>query len=986
VELNVSKNIENELNQVTGLEEYISVSSDNLSVVGVSINIDREDARSIINEVKDAVNRAEAEFPEEVEKPEITEIETENIAILRYLVTSNTLPEETLRIVTDQLEDKLRYLEPVAQIRKTAYREPAIRVQADLPKLDRYRISLSEISRAIRNYNIRSGGGSLESRTSEMGIVTLNQFKDANEVKKVIIRSNFEGKKVRIEQVADVIRDFEERIFFIRGNQRNGIMLEVVKKAQYDIIDTADFIGKKVDAFRKGVQEKYGEELKIVNIFDFSKSTEDLLRITQNNALIGFFLVLVSLLVFLDFRSAFWTAFGIPIALLMVMTAMYAFGFSINNISLFGILTVLGIMVDDGIIVAENIFSKREQGLNLRKASIEGTSQIFPPVLTTITTTIIAFIPLASMSGIIGAFVYQLPMVVIIALIASMLEVFIALPAHISGGLFRGKEKKEKKKAEMSKWFKGFLYRYRKFLGKTLKGRYLVFLLFIILFGFTLWMAGRMDFILFSNAQADEIQISLEARFDTPLELMQERVMKVEELIMKNLSYDKNLDSLVSHVGTKDLNALSYDPPAGNKALIQIMLVPYSQREITAEEMAETLSGQLKEKFDFGEMIVRTVQAGPPVGKPVEVKIISNNDSLRKEYAEKVKGFLGGIKGVYDIQDDSQDTIREIRLNLNQSEMARLGVQASVVAHIVRTAFSGVEITSIVQKEDDIEIILEVNEKYQRRVEYLKELLVPTFYNNQIRLRQIADFPVYERQIAIRRYEGKRAITITSRIDKDTVTSQEVNQRILERFQEELDRHPELRLKIGGEGEETQESLANAFNSFIYAVIGIFVIVVIIFRSFSQPLIILSAIPFGFIGIVWAFHLHGEPIQFFTLIGGIGLAGVIVNDSIILVHFINQIKKKGDSFRKVCEKVSDAAGQRLRPVILTTVTTVMGLLPTVYGVGGSNPMLKPLAMALSYGLIFGTTITLILIPNLYLIEADLKRWGRKAALKIKGIF
>jgi len=1081
VELNVSKKIEDELGKVDGLEKFISTSSENMSLIQVWIDLDEKDPESVKQEIRNAVDRAETEFPSEAKKPVITENKTEMTPILHFLITSSSLSEKELREAALQMEDVIKESEGVSGVTKNAYRDAEIKILADIEKMKDMNISLDQINKSVKSYNIRSGGGSLQSLTDQKSIVTMTQFKNLDEVREVILRSNFSGQRVKIKDIGEVKDDYAEREIYARGNQQNGILLLVTKKENADIIRTADDVKKRVEEFAKKLQNRYAlnktpqemysqltsriaffrtvlkkeanaehvleklgefenevkkgfsgnstpifsqsqrmmekggqfrfslaissirdevkkeifnkmeeykkeyfEKISVLKVMDLTIPTRSMLNIVFNNAIFGFILVFLTLLVALSFRAAFWTAFGIPTALMMTFFLMKLAGFSINTVSLFGIITVLGILVDDGIVVAENIHKYHLRGITGVKGAVLATQEVFVPILGAVLTTVLAFLPLAFMGGIMGEFLYQLPMMVIFALLASLIEVFIALPCHLSHS---GKKKvKEKKEGKISK---ALISGYKKLLFKSLRYRYLILFFFILLLLGSFKILKSMDFVLFSNKEADEIYLLLEGEQGLSLDEMLERSKKMESAVIQEIPYDKEMDALVTTVGNgAGFNQI--EPNQKNKSKIQIKLVPYSDRKRTAAEIVESLKVRISKNSEltqlFKKIVLKEKKPGPPVGSPIEVKIISHDDGLRKEFAAKLKDFLQKQPGVFSIEDDSENTKKEIQLQFNYEDMYRLGVNPLVVASTVRMGFNGETVTSISRSKEDIDVVIQLQEKYRYNIGLLKKLLIPTSYQGkQIRLEQIASFPVAETQSSVIRYNGKRAITITGEIDLEKNNAAKIMALIQKDFLPLAKEYPQVQIQIGGEGEKSAESVQDTAKAFLLAIFGIFIILLLIFRSVSQPLLVLAAIPFGLIGVILAFKIHGEPFGFFGMVGAVGLAGVVVNDSIVMVDFMNRlISSMGTfSFEKLKEKITEGAGERLNAVLLTTVTTIAGVLPTVYGVGGSNPMVRPLTMALAYGLLFGTTITLFLLPNIFLIEKDIKQLIGKLKSKIR---
>lgn len=975
VELNVTKHLEDEIGSVTGLEKYVSTSAENMSVISVYIDLEAKNPEKIKQDIRSAVDRAKSDFPSGVEEPEIKEIKSDEIPILQYVISSDTLPELTLRKIARDVEDLLEERSFISSVDKYAYRDREFIVRGNSKKMSYKNVSLTDLQTAVANYNLRLGAGRFKSPEKAFSVVTMSLFNDTKEVENVIVRTNFEGQKVRVRDVADVIDSFEERSLYMRGNGTNGILLEIVKNNKADILTAVDDTRITLKKFLKQLRSKYGESLDFIEVYDLSRNTRDMLGITVNNAIVGFCLVFITLVIFLDFKSAFWTAFGLPMAMMVVFITMGFMGININNISLFGIITVLGILVDDGIVLSENIHSKKELGLSAHDAGVIGASEMVVPLVGTISTTILSFMPLAMLGGMVGQFMIELPIVVIIALIGSFLEVFIALPSHLIGHKHlkakqQGKVHKEKS-IESKKWFQALLRGYKNLLKKSLKVRYLVVLIFILMGFAAVKVAKTMNFILFSNDQVKRLFITMEAPNGVNLDGMEKRVEEVEKVLFATIKKEE-LESIVSKIGNTRTKG-DFVPDQENQGVIIINLVPFNRRDRSADDLVKILNKKLDKKHfpKFKKLVVSLDQAGPPVGNPVEVKLLSESTELRKKVGSMVKDFLKTQKGVYGIEDDSDNLKKEIHITFDYDKMYRLGITPSTVSNAAKMAFDGLVVSSIPKNPEDIDVRVTLRDEDKINVDQLKKLLIPTSYGKQVHLEQVASFPEKMAPNAYYHYNGVRTTTISSQLNIEVNNSQKVSIALIKKFRPIMAKYTGIRMKISGEGEETEKTLGSSKTAFLFTIVGIFVVLLLIFKTVTQPLMVITAIPFGFIGIIFSFKAHGVPLGFFALIGGIGLAGVVVNASIVMVDYINQLIKndEGDS-NSFKEHVIEGAGSRLRPIVLTTITTVAGLFPSVYGIGGSNPMIRPLAMAMAYGLIFGTAITLFLIPSLYLIDKD----------------
>jgi multidrug efflux pump subunit AcrB len=970
VELNISKKIEGELEGVDGLDKYISTSAENFSSVAIWIDIDNKDTEKVKREIQKAVDRAAILFPAKANRPEVNELKTENVPIIRYVVSSESITEKEMREIAKNLEEKIRENKNVGQIGKIAYRDQEIKVLGDLVKMSYTNISLADISAAIRNYNIRLGGGNIDSPVKEKSIVTISEFKNIKEIEQVIIRSNFSNNNVKIKDVAVVKEGYSERDIYARGNQNNGIIIEVLKKEGKDIIDTVDAVNLIVEGYAKELAAKYQDKVKLVPVGDITKNTRKLLSASFTNAWQGVLLVFLVLILFLDFKSAFWVAFGIPFSLMIAFLGASLLGFTVNNIVLFGVIIVIGMLVDNQVVVAENIHQKREKGLTGIKAAIQGASEVFAPVAGSSLTTVAAFLPLLFLGGITGKFIYQMPIIIILALAGSLIEAFLVLPSTIR------KDPKTIKKLEGRKWVYSLQKGYKKFLYQAIRFKYAIVGFFIILFIVAAFVVTKLDVILFSNKDNEIINIVYEGPEGITLDEMFKRVKQLEDAIVKEVPYNTELDSIASIIGNSAFSIIEGGRKGNKRATTRVFLIPYDYRTRTAAEIVIRIREIAKTyNLGFKDVQIREQAGGPPVGRPVEFKIISNNDLLRKQFSDQIEEFLKKQPGVFALDNDSKNVTEEIRIKLDINELYKLGVNPLVVASTIRTAYEGDTVSSIVTQDEDIHIVVSLQDQFKKEVNSLKAILIPTSYRKQIRLEQIASFPVVNSQDSILRYDGKRATTITSELNFKENTPTKIMNAVLEKFQKEVDKYPDVKLKAGGEGEQTKESFQAGVIAFLIAIVAIFLILLLEFKSITQPMLVLATLPFGFIGVSFAFYAHQEPIGFFAIIGWVGLAGVIVNNAIVLIDVVNALRRERQVANRddLLHVIVEGTASRLRPILLTTITTVLGLIPSIYGWGGSVFIVRPVVMALGYGLLFGMFLTLILIPAFYLIDYDMKQ-------------
>ena len=675
---------------------------------------------------------------------------------------------------------------------------------------------------------------------------------------------------------------------------------------------------------------------------------------------------------FLSLKTAFWVAVSIPVTLLGTVFGLGLTGNTINLISLSGFILVLGIVVDDSIIIAESIHHYKSKGGDLYKNVAMGLKRVIMPVVTTIVSTMLVMSSFFLMSGILGKFIYVLPVVVIFALGISFLEITFALPAHLSTNNV-GKQRT---------WFIPVENIYNRFMRYALRWRYLIVPLFIALLVYTSFFAFKnIPFNLFPSRGATVIFANIEAPNGSSAAYTENIVIDVENIIVNEIGED--LDSFTSTIGSYFTNV----------ANIEIALTPTSDRERTAEDMEEKLTA-LVENVEGAEKInISLLRPGPPQGEDIEITLVAENDAQRNLAADRVEEILKSIDGVDNINRNDEIGKPRIETVLDFDEMARLGVDYQSVYRHLRTAFSGSYVTdvTIAGKEEDVRIYIG-SEDYTEN--FIKNTTVKNRQGNSIQMSQFSTLREIEGEPDYNHFDGDRSIKLTASIADERPTKkpsgvdQDLNfagdqsmkrgpppskTAILAMALKELNapvEFPQVSIITSGGAQESIESLQDFLRAFVVAIIGIFLLLAILFNSYSQPMLVLAAVPFSLIGVVWAFYFHGEPLSFFALTGSLALMGVIVNDSLVMVSHLNYIKEKSAALEDKIIWIARGSRDRLRAVVLTTLTTMAGVLPLAYGIGGTDVFLQPMVLALGYGLIFGTVLTLILLPCMYLMNYD----------------
>lgn len=980
VEKHVTISIEDELREIDGIETLNSRSMEGMSYITIKLDPDLPDKDKTISDIKNAIDRV-SDLPEDARDPEVVELDMKqqpviNISLFNKNGIDNDEEEFELREYAKILEDRLLELDGTAKISKTGYRDREMIVQADPALLDKYHVAMNDLIYALSKKNLNFPGGTIYDSGEKILLRTEGEVESPREIADVLIRANMRayntGNWIKIGDVAGVKDSFEKADIINKTSGVRSVTLTVLKKQSADIIDLIDNIENEIGSFRNILPGYYN----IIKTNDLSFYVERRLNVLKNNGIIGFALVIIVLFSILGWRIALVTALGLPLAFSATFIWMGYAGVSINLMSMFGLIMVLGMLVDDAIIVAENIYRHIEEGTELKDAVISGTFQVVTPVAGTILTTIAAFGPLMFMSGIMGKFIWTLPAVVSVALIASWMESMFILPSHVKDiekyGAGSAVNRKRKKRDPL----KLFREKYYIVLKAVLTHRYIgLAAVILLLAGTAVFGVFNVKFILFPGGRIEIFMIRAEAKAGTPLEEMNEKLSLIEKEVLK--LPESELKSFTAKAGIIQENANDPFKKIGSRyGMVTVNLTPDDERERTTDEIIESLKEKCDKLSAFEKITFRRTRQGPPVGKAVNVTIKGGSFATLKKIAGEYKEYLSEIDGLKDIKDNFEEKKKELKIRVNEKLAAITGITVFDVASTVRACYEGNIATTIKKSEEEIDVRVIFPEAVRKNINSLKEIKIANRRGNLIPLKKVAEFKKTEGISVINREDWKRSLTVSAEIEEDAeeTTSVGVNTMMMKDFADIGDRYKGYAVSYEGEFEDTQESIKNLSDSFKIALIFIYIILVSLFSSLIHPFVIIAVIPFTFTGIIWTFFFHGLPFSFISLMGIVGLAGVVINDSIVFVDFIN---KEIDQGSGLMDSILQAGMNRLRPIFLTTVTTFFGLLPTAYGIGGDDEFLKPMALAMSWGLVFGTVIILFITPVLYYVFTDIKTFAAR---------
>lgn len=970
--------IEQELKRLNGIDTMLSVAYPGSGRIALELDPNAANRGRIVSDTQLAVERADlpGDLPNE---PTVTEIEGTVIPILRLAIGAPRSPLEIKRL-GDQIRDDLLDLAGVARVAIQGDRKAEIRVTVDPARLRAQRLSAGEIAAALASWNVNAPGGEIKTPAGYQQVRVAGELRNAKDAAGIMLRANELGGGIRLGDVAAVTDTLEEarRYYDISGEP--GVSMLVLKKADADIIDTVT----RIDRYLATVPGRYGEDVSIQKFEDFSRFTRLRLSVLTNNAMVGLVLVFLTLILFLRPSVALTTTWGLPIIFFGGLYVLYVLGITLNLISMFGFIMVLGMLVDDAIVVGENITWHMERGAAPRAASVRGTAEVLKPVTTTVLTTVVAFLPLAFMTGLIGKFVWAIPLVVIILLMLSWLESFLMLPAHVAAVTSTSKRPPERR------WLVRLEEGYGRVLARALRFRGLTVLLSIgLLAGSIVLARTSLSFELFPPVGVDQYIVRVTAPAGTGLDEMRATMLEVDRAIRARIA-PAHLDATV--VGTGEIAIDEGDPltQRGSRfGQIRVLYVPAVTRpEHDAIDDMRRLTRELPPLFPSLELAFTAVTAGPPTGRALEVEISGPDEAAKEAAAERLMALLPQVPGVLSVDSGLKAGNAELHVALNRALAAYVGVDLATAAQHVRAAVGGLVVSTVRQGTQEVDVTIRYPQDGARELQNLRELLIPNQRGGLVPLNRIGKLEEQPGYTAIRHKNGLRVVRVVADVDSSIITSVAINRLVAEREPEWLgDAAGQVQVNYGGEQEKNEESFRNLMVSFLFALIAIFFILAIQFNNLGYPLIVMLAIPFGIVGVVFTFYLHNllwkpMPLSFLSTMGTVALSGVVVNSAIVLLSFIQQARDAGVEVR---DAIIQGGRRRLRAVILTATTTVVGLLPTAYGWGGLDPIVSPMALALGWGLAFSTFITLFTIPAALALAVDvraalyrLRSWVRTA--------
>lgn len=962
--------MEQELKALSGIDKMTSMSFPASGRITMEVDPDASNRDKLSSEISLAIDRAT--LPSDLPwDPWVTEVDGQVFPVIRIALSAPRDELQMDRLGQDVIDDLLA-IDGVAKTylqgdRKTEYR---IIIKPDV--MQRERISVGEIAEAIRNWNLNAPGGDINTESGQKTIRIVGEFSSIENARSLVLRANEQGDVLTLGDVADVTETLEEAATYHDVAGETALSFLVLKSSDADIIQTVNSVKK----YLESLPARYGDDITVKTFQDFSTFAKTRLNVLTNNGMVGIVLVFCTLLLFLRFSVAMTTTWGLPIIFLTGVAVLFSFDITLNLISMMGFIMVLGMLVDDAIIIGENITHHMEKGSHPVQAAIDGAIELIGPVTTTILTTIAAFLPMMFMSGIIGKFVIAIPIVVVTLLILSWLESFFILPSHVAHVTNANKHPPERA------WLRWLENAYAKVLRFAIRFRWLTVLVsFAVLVGAFMLAKTSMSFQLFPPTGVDEYIVRVIAKPGTSLETMRQHLREVDKVIRDNTSPEYLETTLAKSGGISADEGDALTQRGDRYGQINVIYVSSVTRpEHNALDDMYAIKSILTEQFPQLNIAVTELSAGPHIGRALEAEVSSYDDMAREQAAYQLMDYLATIDGVTTIDSGLKQGDDELHAVLDRRLATYAGVDLATASQHIRAAVGGLVVSNIRRGAEEIDVTIRFPNRDVDEVEQLRRLQIPNNRGGLVPLYKIAKFVEKPGFTTIRHKDGLRIVNVVADINAEIITSSELNQLVKENEQQwQREYYDKVTVKYGGEQEKNQESFISLVIAFGFALIGIFFILAIQFNNLTYPFIVMLAIPFGAIGIIISFYLHDlywkpMPLSFFSTMGMVALTGVVVNSSLVLLVFIQRARQQGV---ELFEAIITAGRRRIRAVLLTATTTVVGLLPTAYGWGGLDHFVSPMALALSWGLIFATFVTLITIPSALACGHDVREGLRK---------
>lgn len=964
--------IEEEVRGLDGVKEVTSTAQEGVGVVNVEMLLGTNRDR-MLADVKSAVDRITT-FPDDVERPIVSLVAFRREVL--SLVVYGDESERTLRAMAERVRDELLQDPRVTTVDLAAVRPPEIAIEVPREQMRRYGLTLGSIANAVRSASIEIPGGGVKTTSGEVLLRTTERRDRGREFGNIIVVSRPDGTHVRVSDIGVVVDGFRETDQEASFNGKRAAMVRVYRVGDQTPTDVSRAVHEYMDKLKPTLPA--GVQVATWN--DQSEVLESRMDLLFRNAVMGLVLVMITLGAFLEIRLAFWVTMGIPTSVIGAMLFMPLIGVSVNMISLFAFIVTIGIVVDDAIVVGEAVYKRRRDGLSFVEAAIAGLRDVWAPVTFAVLTTVIAFMPLFFVPGIMGKFFWDVPAIVIMVLLISLLECFVVLPAHLAHskaskdtGIFGFIDRQQQRVSRGLEWM--IEKTYMPTLRLNLRWRYVTIAVGVVMLAVTIGMirGGRVKFTLMPRIESDVVVAHVEMPFGTPVEqtkAIRDRLLKTAQELVQENGGDSISRGIFAEVGGSA--GTSFGPhgggsSAGHIADVAVFLVPSDQREVRAAELSKQWRERVGEVVG-AEVLTFKFTTGPSSDPSINFELSHADLDVLDRAGQQLASALREYEGVKDIDDGF--TLGKQQLDFRLTPEGRsLGLTESELAAQVRHAFFGAEAVRQQRGRDELRAYVRLPEAERKSMHSIEELLLRTPSAGEVPLSVAATVERGRAYTSIGRKDGRRVINVTADTEGETNAEEvvaDMQSKVLPALAAE---YPGLTYGLSGRQKDRMESMQFLGVGFLVALAAMFALMAIPFRSYSQPAIIMTAIPFGMVGAVGGHILFNRPLSLMSMMGIVALSGVVVNDSIVLISAINDYRSSGMS---LTEAVVAAGTRRFRPILLTTLTTFFGLAPMILEPSVQAQFLVPMAISLGFGVLFATLITLQLVPAVYMVLEDIR--------------
>ena len=989
VESGVILRVEEAIAATEGIKRMTSAANEGFGLVTVELEEDA-DNRQVLDDIKAAVDRIDT-FPTETEKPIIAEIVTRRQVM--SVVVHGDLPIETLTEKAERIRDDLTSLDDISQAELRGVPPYEISIEVSEDALRRYSLSFDQVAQAIRRSSLDLPGGSVKTDGGEILLRTEAQRYTGEEFENIVVLSSADGTEVRLGQIAAVRDGFEETAVAARFDGEPAVLVQVYRTGDEGALE----VTAAARSYIADLQPNLPPSMHVSTWLDTSKILHQRINLLLKNARVGLVLVFISLALFLDFRLAFWTTMGIPISFMGGLWLLPHFDITINMISLFAFIVSLGIVVDDAIVVGENVYSHLQKGKPPLQAAVQGVQEMAMPVIYAVLTSVAAFMPLVFVQGSIGKVMRNIPVVVIAVLFMSLVESLLILPAHIAGdgkkggGFFRPitrffdpvmnllRRLRRRTAGGLERFIDG---PYHDLLESALEWRYLsaASAFVILLLSVGLVGGGFTKFTFQPDVDADNMVAYLKMPQGTPDEqtaAISRRIEEAARIVAESYDSQRQGPPIINHVsitvgaqptsgGGGPTSAGSTAGTGSHLAEVNVELLASEQRGISSTEI---MNRWRQEVGGVPGAVALTYNASLfNAGDAVSVRMAHHDEQTLFRSVDRMKGILAEYPGVFDISDSFEPGKKELRLELTPEGQA-LGVDLLQLARQTRQGFYGEEIQRIQRGRSDVRVMVRYPEDQRTSMGDIEAMRVRLGNGSEVPFQTVASVSEGRGFATINRVDRRRVVTVSADVDEGAANANEINDALrADVIPQMVADFPGLSFDFEGEQREQAETMDSLKGNFIMALVAIFALLAIPFRSYTQPLIVMSVIPFGFVGALAGHLIMGVTLTILSFFGIVALTGVVVNDSLIMIDLINRRRREGISLDIA---IREAGKQRFRPIFLTTLTTFMGLTPIIFETSLQAKFLIPMALSLGFGIVFATAVTLILVPVTYRILQDI---------------